>query len=214
RHGVGPRAEVVLASRRFRVHCRHVDLHQPTRHAGAARLDRGRRPRSRVVPIPRRRGAFSSMNQIQLLARVFAYLSLLTVGGGMAAYPELKSLAVDVHRWVTLPQLDYLYGVGQAAPGPNMMMVVSIGALTAGIPGALVVLIAFFAPPALLAWVVGRLWKRLEGRPWVVAVQRGLTPVSIGLLLAGCLTFAKGAVTGWVTSFIAAIVFAILIRSR
>ena len=67
------------------------------------------------------------MNQIATLARVFAYLSLLTLGGGMAAYPELKTLAVDVHQWVTLPQLDHLYGVGQAAPGPNMMMIVSIG---------------------------------------------------------------------------------------
>ena len=30
------------------------------------------------------------MNQIPALIRVFAYLSLLTVGGGMAAFPEMK----------------------------------------------------------------------------------------------------------------------------
>ena len=29
------------------------------------------------------------MSQIPALLRVFAYLSLLTVGGGMAAFPEL-----------------------------------------------------------------------------------------------------------------------------
>ena len=154
------------------------------------------------------------MNQIPALIRVFAYLSLLTVGGGMAAFPELKILTVEVHHWLTFPQLVHLYSVGQMAPGPNMMMIVSIGTWAAGIPGALVVLIAFFGPTALLAFVIGRLWTRLEKWPWRASIKRGLAPVSIGLLLAGCLTLAKGAVTGLVTVIIAAAVFAVLLRSR
>jgi chromate transporter len=154
------------------------------------------------------------MNQLATLARVFAYLSLLTFGGGMAAYPELKTLSVDVHRWVTLPQLDYLYSVGQMAPGPNMLMIVSLGSLIGGLPGAVIVFFAFLGPTALLAFVVGRLWNRLRGRPGMIALQRGLAPVSIGLLLAGCLTFAKGALTGWITFAIAAIAFGILLCRR
>jgi chromate transporter len=154
------------------------------------------------------------MNQIWSLVRVFAYLSLLTIGGGMAAYPEMSALVVDAHRWLTVHQLDYMFGVSQAAPGPNMMVVVSIGSFTAGLPGAIAVLLAFFGPPAALALVVGRLWKRLRGRPWVVTVQRGLTPVSIGLLVAGCLTFARVAVNGWITSLIALSVFVIVVRTR
>ena len=76
------------------------------------------------------------MSQIPALIRVFAYLSLLTVGGGMAAFPELKTLTVDVHHWLTFPQLVHLYSVGQMAPGPNMMMIVSVGQWVAGLPGA------------------------------------------------------------------------------
>ena len=154
------------------------------------------------------------MNEIPALIRVFAYLSLLTVGGGMAAFPELKILTVEVHHWLTFPQLVHFYSVGQMAPGPNMMMIVCIGAWAAGIPGALVVLIAFFGPTALLAFIIGRLWTRLEKWPWRASIKRGLAPVSIGLLLAGCLTMAKGAVTGVVTVIIAAAVFAVLLRSR
>lgn len=45
-------------------------------------------------------------------------------------------------------------------------------------------------------------------------IQRGLAPVSIGLLLAGSLTMSKGAVTGWITAAIAVAVLAILLRSR
>jgi chromate transporter len=98
--------------------------------------------------------------------RVFAYLSILTVGGGMAAFPELKLLTVDVHHWLSFPQLIHLYSVGQMAPGPNMMMIVAIGQWVAGLPGAIVVLIAFFLPTALLAFFLGRLWNRLEKWPW------------------------------------------------
>jgi len=154
------------------------------------------------------------MNQIPDLIRVFSYLSLLTVGGGMAAFPELKVLTVDVHHWLTFKQLIHLYSVGQMAPGPNMMMIVAVGQWVAGLPGAIVVLIAFFLPTALLAFTIGRLWGRLAKWPWRQSIQRGLAPVSIGLLLAGCLTMAKGAVTGWITAAVALAALMFLLRSR
>ncbi|MBV8830195.1 MAG: chromate transporter [Acidobacteriaceae bacterium] len=154
------------------------------------------------------------MNETVTLVRVFAYLSLLTVGGGMAAFPEMKILTVDVHKWLTFPQLIHLYSVGQMAPGPNMMMIVSIGDWAGGWLGALVTVLAFFGPTALLAFVVARLWHRLETWPWRNSIQRGLAPVSIGLLLAGCFTMAKGAVTGLQTSTIAVGVLLILLRYK
>jgi chromate transporter len=143
------------------------------------------------------------MNQIPALIRVFAFLSMLTVGGGMAAFPEMEKLTVDVHKWLTFHQLIHLYSVGQLAPGPNMMTIVTIGDWAGGILGAIVVLVAFFGRTALLALIVGRLWNKLEKWPWRESIQKGLAPVSIGLLLAGTLSMAKGAVTGWTTGGIA-----------
>lgn len=154
------------------------------------------------------------MSRLPALIGVFAYLSLLTMGGGMAAFPELKVLTVDVHRWLTFPQLIHLYSVGQMAPGPNMMMVASIGEWVAGVPGSVAVLLAFFLPTALLTFGVGRLWIRLETWPWRASIQLGLAPVSIGLILAGCLTIAEGAVTGWLAVVIMIAVFAVLLRTR
>ena len=154
------------------------------------------------------------MDQIPALIRVFAYLSLLTVGGGMAAFPEMKILTVDVHRWLSFPQLIHIYSVGQMAPGPNMMMIVVIGQWAGGAVGALVTLIAFFAPTALLAYCVARFWKRLEHWPWRNAIQAGLAPVSIGLLLAGCFTMAKGSVTGLETGAIAVGVLLMLLQYK
>ncbi len=154
------------------------------------------------------------MNQLTLLIGVFAYLSLLAVGGGMAVFPELKLLTVDVHHWLTFPQLIHLYSVGQLSPGPNMMMVTAIGQRVAGPLGALVVVIAFFLPSGLMTFGVGRLWVRLEGWPWRDAIQRGLAPVSIGLVIAGTITIAKGALTGWKAAVIATVVFIFFLRSR
>jgi chromate transporter len=154
------------------------------------------------------------MNQTPALVRVFSYLSLLTIGGGMAAFPEMKILTVEVHKWLTFPQLIHLYSVGQMAPGPNMMMIVPIGAWAGGLLGAILVVLAFFGPTAVLTFIVGRLWNKLEKWPWRQSIQQGLAPVSIGLLLAGCFTMAKGAIFGLETATIAVVVLLLLLNYK
>lgn len=154
------------------------------------------------------------MSQLPALIGVFAYLSLLTVGGGMAAFPEMKALVVDSHHWMTFPQLIHLYSVGQLSPGPNMMMIASIGQWVAGPVGAVVVVLAFFLPSGLLTLWAGRMWNRLEHWPWRASIQRGLAPVSIGLLLAGALSIANGTITSVESALIAAAVFVILVATR
>jgi chromate transporter len=154
------------------------------------------------------------MNQTPALVRVFSYLSLLTIGGGMAAFPEMKILTVEVHKWLTFPQLIHLYSVGQMAPGPNMMMIVPIGEWAGGLLGAILVVLAFFGPTAVLTFIVGRLWNKLEKWPWRQSIQQGLAPVSIGLLLAGCFTMAKGAIFGLETATIAVVVLLLLLNYK
>jgi len=154
------------------------------------------------------------VDQIPAIARVFGYLSLLTIGGGMAAFPEMKVLVVSVHHWLTDAQLIHIYSVGQMSPGPNMMMVATIGERIAGIPGALVAALAFFVPTGILTFVVGRVWNRLATWPWRASIQRGLGPVAIGLAVAGLITFGKGAVTGWITLLVGLAVFYVSLRTR
>jgi len=154
------------------------------------------------------------MSQLPTLIWVFAYLSLLTVGGGLAAFPELKFLTVEVYHWLGFQDLVHLYSLGQVAPGPNMMMVAAIGERVAGLVGAAVVVVAFFGPTGVLTLGVGRLWQRLEGWRWRDAIQRGLAPVSVGLLVAGTISLAKGALTGWHSMVISVVVFILLLRTR
>ncbi len=154
------------------------------------------------------------MDQIPGLIRVFAYLSLLTVGGGMAAFPEMKDQVVNVHHWLSADQLVHVYSIGQMAPGPNMMMVAMVGELVDHFPGALAAAIAFFVPTGLLTFGVGRVWTRLAQWPWRDSIQKGLAPVAIGLAVAGLLTLAHAAIIDAWALAIMAIVFAATLRTK
>ena len=61
---------------------------------------------------------------------------------------------------------------------------------------------------------MGRLWVKLERWRWRNAIQRGLAPVSVGLVLAGAITLAKGALLDRLAVVIAMVVFVTLLRSR
>jgi chromate transporter len=95
-----------------------------------------------------------------------------------------------------------------------MMMVAAVGERVAGVAGALLVVIAFFGPTGYLTLWTGRLWLRLEGWRWRASIQRGLAPVSIGLLVAGAISLAKGALFNWIGVIIAVVVFALLLGTR
>ncbi|MGA7356915.1 MAG: chromate transporter [Candidatus Cybelea sp.] len=154
------------------------------------------------------------MDTLAALSRVFAYLSFLTIGGGMAAFPEMKIQIVQVHRWLTNDQLVHVFSTGQMSPGPNMMMVAQIGQLVSGFPGAVVCALAFFVPTGILTFGIGRLWKRLEHWPWRASIQKGLAPVAIGLAVGGLITFGRTSVTGWLTLVIGLATFAAVARTK
>lgn len=150
------------------------------------------------------------LNKLLTMFWAFGLMSLLAVGGGTAILPEMQYRTVTQFHWVTNQQFRDIYGLGQVVPGPNMLMVLVIGYRLAGFIGALVVGSAFFVPDCLLTLYVNRWWNRLRDSPWRTAVQRGLAPVAIGLMLSGTFSMARLAVTGVVTGAMAAVVFAIL----
>jgi chromate transporter len=155
--------------------------------------------------------------QLATLAQLFtdfATASLLAIGGGSAALPELHKIVVTETHWLSDRQFKDIYSLGQVAPGPNMTMVAVIGMHVAGWAGALVTLIAFFLPSSLLAVGVNRLWRRLEPWPWLDAIRQGLAPVAIGLLLAGVWLLARLAIEGLPTLAIAIVATAILLAWR
>src|ERR1700681_845250 len=151
------------------------------------------------------------MHKLISLAWVFALLSILAVGGGTAVLPEMQHMTVDQFHWVTKSQFRDIYSLGQVAPGPNMLMVLLIGQKMARALGALVVGLAFFLPDCILTLVANRLWVHFKDSPWRTAVQHGMAPVAIGLMLAGTYAIARLSIFNLTSLMIAASIFVLLL---
>ena len=118
------------------------------------------------------------------LAILYGQLSLLAFGGANAVIPEMQRQVVNVHHWMSAEQFAALYALAQAAPGPNMMVVSLVGWRVAGVAGALVATAAVALPSSVLTLAVSGLWFRFKDAPWRKALQAGLQPVTVGLLMA------------------------------
>jgi chromate transporter len=150
------------------------------------------------------------MKRLLNLSAVFAMLGLLAFGGGTAVLPQMQRATVETHRWLTDPQFRSIYGLGQVVPGPNMLMVLLIGYKLAGALGAIAVGLAFFIPDCVIALLANRLFVHFHGTPWQLAVERGLGPVAIGLMISGTYAIARLSLTNPYTVGIAVVVFALL----
>lgn len=152
------------------------------------------------------------MAKLLNLTWVFMLLAILAVGGGTAVLPEMEHMTVNQFHWVTSAQFRDVYSLGQVAPGPNMLMVLLIGQRMAGAMGALVVGLAFFLPDCILTLVANRLWVHFKDSPWRAAIQHGMAPVAIGLMLAGTYAIARLSIFNLTSLLIAVSIFALLLR--
>lgn len=125
------------------------------------------------------------------LLTVFVPFSLVSIGGGPSILAGIQHEAVDVHHWVTSREFVELFAISRAAPGPGSMLTTLIGWHVAGLTGAFVATLALFVPSSLLCYGVAAAWNRHRGKRWHSALERGLAPVGIGLILAGALSILR-----------------------
>jgi chromate transporter len=131
------------------------------------------------------------------LAMDFSVLSLIAVGGAITVLPEMHRSVVEVHGWMSGAQFAELFALAQAAPGPNILVVSLIGWKVAGLAGAVVATAAVCGPSCVLTFTVSRIWQRFRGAHWRKAVEDGLVPVTVGLLLAGGYLITLAADHSW-----------------
>ncbi|GAB4391511.1 MAG: chromate efflux transporter [Kiloniellaceae bacterium] len=131
--------------------------------------------------------AAASPSQTLALVDSFYRAGSLVFGGGHVVLPLLQSEVVPP-GWVTDDAFLAGYGAAQAVPGPLFTFAAYLGTVSGPAPngwlGALICLLAIFAPSFLL--VVGALpfWESLRRQ---AVVRRGLVGVNaavVGLLLA------------------------------
>ncbi len=118
----------------------------------------------------------------------FLLLSLLAVGGAITTAPDMHRYVVDEHHWISDAQFSASVALAQAAPGPNVLFVAVIGWNVAGPIGALATMSGTLLPSTALTLYANRWGTRRRETRGLRAFTTGLTPLTIGLLLA----------TGWV----------------
>jgi len=148
------------------------------------------------------------------MALYFCLLSLVAVGGLPSVLPEKQRYVVDVKGWVTTEEFMQMFAVGQAAPGPNFLIASLIGWKIAGLPGAFVALGAMTGPAAVVAWYAAEAWDRFKESPWRKAIQKGIAPVVVGMILSSGYIIATPGDPDWRLWLIAGISATGLILTR
>lgn len=136
------------------------------------------------------------MTNFDVLAEIatrFTALSFVAIGGINAILPEIHRVVVDVEGWMTSADFADLFALAQLAPGPNAMVVALVGWKVAGVAGALVATLATCGPSSVGCYVAWQFADRFQHSKVRAVVQRALSPIAIGLIVATGYTVARGA---------------------
>jgi chromate transporter len=160
-------------------------------------------------------------NGLETLMQVivtFLGLSLFSLGGGNTLLAEYHHLSVDKYHWITNTQFADIHALAEAAPGPSSMIVGLFGlgagwhhgpllGLVSGVSAEVAILL-----PSTVVMVMAVLsWNRLKDAPVRVAFEKGLGPVTLGILFSVGLTVLRTADHYWLAYIVSAVVCALML---
>jgi chromate transporter len=156
----------------------------------------------------------SGRSTLLTVAAVFASLSLVSIGGGNTVLPEIHRAAVRQHQWMTDQQFADIYAISEAAPGPSSMISSLVGYKASGLAGAVVAIASILAPSSLLMYIACLTWQRFRTAKWRIAFEKGLAPVSLGLLFSSGVTVTRSSDHTPVAFAITLIAMVLLVRTK
>ena len=143
------------------------------------------------------------MSLLGLVTLILGY-NILTFGNGPVMVPLLQRHLVEGSGILTLDQFLYAYALGRATPGQANLYVAALGYMTYGWGGAIATIAAIQVPGYLMLPLV-RGYERFRDVRAVRGFTRGLTAVSVSLMLSVTWDIGRETLSG----AIAAIVFAL-----
>lgn len=105
--------------------------------------------------------------------------TLLSTGGN-GNLPALYEEVVTHRGWLTAAQVAEAVGIGQVAPGPSGLWVVSLGYFIDGVRGGLIATLAVALPPLLVLPLL-HLYHKNREHPMLDGFVRGLALAVTGL---------------------------------
>lgn len=127
-------------------------------------------------------------------------LSLLSIGGALAAAPEMHRYLVADQHWLSEAQFSSSITIAQAAPGPNILFValmgwnigLNTGSMASGLLGMVLSMVGILLPSTAFTFLATRWVHRNRNMRAVRAFKSGMGPIVVGLMFA----------TGWILASI------------
>jgi chromate transporter len=139
--------------------------------------------------------ALQGMPDLHDMGAFFTKAAFLTIGGAYAVLPYVYQGGVEHFQWLTGPQMMDGLALGEATPGPLIMIVTWVGYLggvakdvfanpvAAGLAGAAAATFFTFLPSFLFILVGGPLVEATRGEIRFTAPLTGITAAVVGVIL-------------------------------
>jgi chromate transporter len=136
-------------------------------------------------------------------------LNLLTFGNGPVMVPLLQRHLVENAGILTLDQFLYAYAIGRATPGQANLYVAALGYMTYGWVGALAT-VAAIQLPGYLTLPLLKGYERFREVRAVRGFTRGLTAVSVSLMLSVAWEIGRDTLTDAITIVVFALTLGLI----
>lgn len=119
------------------------------------------------------------------LKALFLAFSTVGLSGFGGVLPFARRLLVEERRWLSADEFNYLQGLCQFLPGPNVVnLSVVVGARYQGAAGALAAVVGLLGGPVLIVLVLALLYDAYGALPTVQGMLRGIAAAGTGLFIA------------------------------
>ena len=156
----------------------------------------------------------SSPEILRSLLGHFGMLSLLAVGGGGTVIPDMHRYLVDANGWMTDAQFAALYAISQASPGPNILFVALFGWQVAGAGGTFAAMVGMCGPSSLIALGFEYFAGRSPHARWPGLIKRGLSALTIGLLMSTGWVLASSVDHSWTAVAVTLLTIGLMLKTR
>jgi chromate transporter len=154
-------------------------------------------------------------NQYLEIFSVMYRIGSIIFGGGQVVLPLLQDEVVNeldgTQRWMSKDHFLLGLGLAQSMPGPLFNFSAYLGAVYAGVPGALVAFIGLFGPGVILIFAVVPYWARIRHNQTFQSILSGVNATAIGLIGAACVTLWEAAIEDAADAIVFSVAFTIAV---
>lgn len=138
----------------------------------------------------------------------FFQIGLMSVGGGYASLPLIRSQIVELHGWLSMAEFTDLVTIAEMTPGPIAINAATfVGTRIAGLPGALIATCGCVLPSSAVVLTLAWLYNRYRSLSLIQGVLSGLRPAVVALIASAGLSILMTALWGgdnpvsWIADF-------------